>query len=151
MGLPLHGRFPDHLPRKENAMSFAKDFKAFIMRGNVVDLAVAVVIGGAFGKIVTSLVNDIIMPPIGILIGGIDFSKLKLIIQNSPDPKKVVSINYGAFINTIITFLIIALAIFVVIKLLEHLHPKKTDAEPPAPPADVVLLTEIRDLLKQQR
>ena len=131
-------------------MSFAKDFKAFIMRGNVVDLAVAVVIGGAFGKIVTSLVNDIIMPPIGILIGGIDFSKLKLIIQNSPDPKKVVSINYGAFINTIITFLIIALAIFVVIKLLERLHPKKTDAEPPAPPADVVLLTEIRDLLKQQ-
>jgi|SRR5690348_3319013 large conductance mechanosensitive channel len=151
MDRPRRGRLSDHLPRKENAMSFAKDFKAFIMRGNVVDLAVAVVIGGAFGKIVTSFVNDIIMPPIGILVGGIDFSKLKLIIQDSPDPKKVVSINYGAFINTIITFLIIALAIFVVIKLLERLHPKQTDAEPPAPPADVVLLTEIRDLLKQQR
>ncbi|HKT42029.1 MAG TPA: large-conductance mechanosensitive channel protein MscL [Rhodanobacteraceae bacterium] len=131
-------------------MSFAKDFKAFIMRGNVVDLAVAVVIGGAFGKIVTSLVNDIIMPPIGWITGGIDFSNLKWIIQNSPDPKKVVAISYGTFINTIITFLIIALAIFVVIKLLERAMPKK-DAAPAAPPPDVVLLTEIRDLLKQQR
>lgn len=130
-------------------MSFAKDFKAFIMRGNVVDLAVAVVIGGAFGKIVTSLVNDIIMPPIGLLIGGIDFSKLKLVLQDSADPKKVVAIQYGAFINTVITFIIIALAIFVVIKLIEKLHPKQ-EAAPAAPPADVVLLTEIRDLLKQQ-
>ena len=131
-------------------MSFAKDFKAFVMRGNVVDLAVAVVIGAAFGKIVTSLVNDIIMPPIGWITGGIDFSNLKWIIQNSPDPKKVVAISYGTFINTIITFLIIALAIFVVIKLLERAMPKK-DAAPAAPPPDVVLLTEIRDLLKQQR
>jgi large conductance mechanosensitive channel len=129
-------------------MSFAKDFKAFIMRGNVVDLAVAVVIGGAFGKIVTSLVNDIIMPPIGWITGGIDFSNLKWIIQNSPDPKKVVAINYGVFINTIITFLIIALSIFVVIKLIERMHPKKEDA-PAAPPPEVALLTEIRDLLKQ--
>ena len=130
-------------------MSFAKDFKAFIMRGNVVDLAVAVVIGGAFGKIVTSLVNDIIMPPIGVLIGGIDFSKLKWIIHDSPDPKKLVAIQYGTFINTIITFLIIALAVFVVIKLLERAMPKK-EAAPAATPPDVVLLTEIRDLLKQQ-
>src|SRR6185312_14634531 len=99
-------------------MSFASDFKAFIMRGNVVDLAVAVVIGGAFGKIVSSLVADIIMPPIGLLIGGIDFSSLKWIVKDSPDPKQVVAINYGTFINTIITFLIIALAIFIVIKLL---------------------------------
>ena len=130
-------------------MSFAKDFKAFIMRGNVVDLAVAVVIGGAFGKIVTSLVNDIIMPPIGWITGGIDFSNLKWIIQESTDPKKVVAISYGTFINTIITFLIIALAIFIVIKLLERAMPKK-EAAPAAPPPDVVLLTEIRDLLKQQ-
>lgn len=129
-------------------MSFAKDFKAFVLRGNVVDMAVGVVIGAAFGKIVSSLVEDVIMPPIGWLTGGIDFSKLKAIIQNSPDPKKVISINYGAFINTIITFLIIALAIFVVIKLLEKAMPKK-DAAPAAPAADVVLLTEIRDLLKQ--
>ena len=130
-------------------MSFASDFKAFVMRGNVVDLAVAVVIGAAFGKIVTSLVNDIIMPPIGLLIGGIDFSSLKAVIKESPDPKQVVSINYGAFINTIITFLIIALAIFIVIKLLERAMPKK-EAAPAAPPADVMLLTEIRDLLKQR-
>jgi large conductance mechanosensitive channel len=131
-------------------MSFAKDFKAFIMRGNVLDLAIAVVIGGAFGKIVTSLVNDIIMPPVGLLIGGIDFSRLKYIIKASPDPKKVVSVNYGTFINTIITFLIIALAIFIVIKMLERAMPKKPEA-PAATPPDVVLLTEIRDLLKQQQ
>ena len=129
-------------------MSFAQDFKAFVMRGNVVDLAVAVVIGGAFGKIVTSLVNDIILPPIGMITGGIDFSKLKVVIQDSVDPKKVVAINYGAFINTIITFLIIALAIFIVIKLLERAMPKK-EAAPAAPPPEVALLTEIRDLLKQ--
>lgn len=131
-------------------MSFVQDFKAFVMRGNVVDLAVAVVIGGAFGKIVTSLVNDIIMPPIGMITGGIDFSKLKWIIQDSPDPKKVVAIQYGTFINSIITFLIIALAIFVVIKLIERMHPKQ-EAAPAAPAADVVLLTEIRDLLKSQQ
>lgn len=131
-------------------MSFVQDFKAFVMRGNVVDLAVAVVIGGAFGKIVTSLVNDIIMPPIGMITGGIDFSKLKWIIQDSPDPKKVVAIQYGTFINSIITFLIIALAIFVVIKLIERMHPK-AEAAPAAPAADVVLLTEIRDLLKSQQ
>lgn len=131
-------------------MSFAKDFKAFIMRGNVIDLAVAVVIGGAFGKVVSSLVSDIIMPPLGLITGGIDFTKMKTIIQNSPDPKKVISINYGAFVNAIIIFLIISLAIFIVIKLLERAMPKKAD-KPGAPAPDVVLLTEIRDLLKQQQ
>ncbi len=131
-------------------MSFAKDFKTFIMRGNVVDLAVAVVIGAAFGKIVTSLVNDIIMPPIGMLTGGIDFSKLMAVIQDSPDPKKVVAIQYGTFINSIITFLIIAFAVFIVIKILEKAMPKKEAAPPPAPP-EVALLTEIRDLLKSQQ
>jgi large conductance mechanosensitive channel len=130
-------------------MSFAQEFKAFIMRGNVVDLAVAVVIGGAFGAVVKSLVSDIIMPPLGVITGGIDFSRMKVVIQNSPDPKQVVTINYGAFINTIITFLIISLAIFVVIKLMEKAIPKK-EAAPAAPPPDVVLLTEIRDLLKQR-
>ncbi|HKZ09451.1 MAG TPA: large-conductance mechanosensitive channel protein MscL [Rhodanobacteraceae bacterium] len=132
-------------------MSFAKDFKAFIMRGNVVDLAVAVVIGGAFGKVVSSLVSDIIMPPLGVITGGIDFSKMKVIIQSASGTTKEVAITYGAFVNAVITFLIIALAIFIVIKALEHVMPKKTDAPPPAPPADVVLLTEIRDLLKQQQ
>ena len=130
-------------------MGMMKEFKEFAIKGNVVDLAVAVVIGAAFGKIVTSLVNDIVMPPIGMITGGIDFSKLKAVIQDSPDPKKVVSINYGTFINDVITFLIIALAVFIVIKLLEKAMPKKEAAPPPTPP-DVVLLTEIRDLLKQQ-
>jgi large conductance mechanosensitive channel len=143
-GIPSH-------PEEDRAMSFASDFKAFIMRGNVLDLAIAVVIGGAFGKVVTSLVNDVIMPPIGLLIGGIDFSKLKWIIKNSPDPKQVVSINYGAFVNTVITFLIIALAVFLMIWLVKHVMPKK-EAVPPPPvtPPDVVLLAEIRDLLKQR-
>jgi len=127
-------------------MSFASDFRAFIMRGNVVDLAIAVVIGAAFGRIVTSFVNDVLMPPIGILVGGIDFSRLKWIIKNSPDPRQVVSINYGAFINTVISFLIIAFAVFIVIKLLERAMPRKEAATA----ADVVLLTEIRDLLKQR-
>ena len=130
-------------------MSFAKDFKAFIMRGNVLDLAIAVVIGAAFGKIVTSLVNDIIMPPVGLLVGGIDFSKLKYIIKDSPDPKKIVSINYGTFVNSIITFLIIAFAVFLVIWLVKHVMPKKEAPPPPVTPPEVVLLTEIRDLLKQ--
>ena len=129
-------------------MSFASDFKAFVMRGNVIDMAVGIVIGAAFGRIVTSLVNDIIMPPIGMITGGIDFSNMKAIIQNAPDPKKVIAVNYGTFINTIITFIIIALAIFIVIRLIERLHPKK-EAAAPTPP-DVALLTEIRDLLKQQ-
>ncbi len=129
-------------------MSFASDFKAFVMRGNVIDMAVGIVIGAAFGRIVTSLVNDIIMPPIGMITGGIDFSNMKAIIQNAPDPKKVIAVNYGTFINTIITFIIIALAIFIVIRLIERLHPKKETAAPTPP--DVALLTEIRDLLKQQ-
>ncbi|HJP98812.1 MAG TPA: large-conductance mechanosensitive channel protein MscL [Rhodanobacteraceae bacterium] len=130
-------------------MSFAKDFKAFIMRGNVLDLAIAVVIGGAFGAVVKSLVSDIIMPPLGLLTSGVDFTKLKVIIKHSPDPKKVVSINYGAFISTIITFLIIAFAVFVMIWLVKHVMPKKGTPPPPVTPPEVVLLTEIRDLLKQ--
>ncbi|HJR13018.1 MAG TPA: large-conductance mechanosensitive channel protein MscL [Rhodanobacteraceae bacterium] len=130
-------------------MSFAKDFKAFIMRGNVVDLAVAVVIGGAFGKVVSSLVSDIIMPPLGVLTGGIDFSRMKVIIQPASGTTKEVAITYGAFVDTIIAFLIIALAIFIVIKALERVMPKK-EAAPAAPPPEVVLLTEIRDLLRQQ-
>lgn len=133
-------------------MSIASEFKAFVMRGSVVDLAVGVVIGAAFGKIVTSLVDNIIMPPIGYMIGGIDFSSLVLSL-GSPvaDAKGIVTggaiIKYGVFLNTIIQFVIIAAAIFVVIKLINRLMPKKDEA-PAAAPADVVLLTEIRDLLK---
>jgi large conductance mechanosensitive channel len=135
-------------------MSMLQEFKAFAMRGNVIDLAVGVVIGGAFGKIVTSLVDQIIMPPIGWLTGGIDFSDLKWVLKpaDATDPKhKIaeVAIQYGAFINTLIQFIIIALAIFMVVKAINRLSHKQ-EAAPAAPPADVALLTEIRDLLKNK-
>jgi large conductance mechanosensitive channel len=135
-------------------MSMLKEFKEFAMRGNVIDLAVGVVIGGAFGKIVTSLVDQIIMPPIGMLTGGIDFSQLKWVLKaaDTSDPAhKIaeVSINYGAFINTLIQFLIIAFAIFLMVKVINRIS-RKQEAAPAAPPADVVLLTEIRDLLRSK-
>jgi large conductance mechanosensitive channel len=135
-------------------MGMLKEFKEFAMRGNVVDLAVGVVIGGAFGKIVTSLVDQIIMPPIGMLTGGIDFSQMKWVLKpadNTDPAHKIaeVAIGYGTFINTLIQFLIIAFAIFLVVKAINKLT-RKQDAAPAAPPADVVLLTEIRDLLKSQ-
>jgi len=136
-------------------MGMLKEFKEFAMRGNVIDLAVGVVIGGAFGKIVTSLVSDVIMPPIGVLTGGVDFSDLKLVLKpadNSDPAHKIaeVAINYGTFINTLIQFIIIAFAIFIVVKAINRLSRKKEEAAPAAPPADVVLLTEIRDLLKDR-
>lgn len=135
-------------------MSLISDFKAFAMRGNVVDLAVGVVIGAAFGKIVSSLVDNVIMPPIGFLIGGIDFSDLVLRIGTPvADAKGVVTggvvLKYGVFLNTVLQFVIIAIAIFLVVKLMNRLI-KKEEAAPAPPPADVVLLTEIRDLLKSQ-
>jgi large conductance mechanosensitive channel len=136
-------------------MSMIREFKEFAMRGNVIDMAVGIVIGGAFGKIVTSLVNDVIMPPIGWLTGGVDFSRLKWVIKPADDSDPVhkvaeVAINYGSFINTIITFVIIAFAIFILVKAINRVH-KKEEAAPAAPPADVALLTEIRDLLRDKR
>lgn len=133
-------------------MSILSEFKEFAARGNVVDLAVGVVIGAAFGKIVTSLVDNLVMPPIGYVIGGIDFSDLVIRIGNPvADAKGVVSggavIKYGAFLNTIIQFAIIAFAIFLVVKLINRLMPKKP-AAPTGPTAEVLLLTEIRDTLK---
>jgi len=135
-------------------MGMMQEFKAFAMRGNVMDMAVGIVIGGAFGKIVSSLVSDVIMPPIGVITGGIDFSAMKWVLKpgDDSDPKhKIaeVAINYGSFINTIITFIIIAFAIFMVIKLMNRMQKKQEEA-PAAPPADVALLTEIRDLLKNK-
>ncbi|RAO76868.1 large-conductance mechanosensitive channel protein MscL [Dyella jiangningensis] len=135
-------------------MSMLKEFKEFAMRGNVIDLAVGVVIGGAFGKIVTSLVDQIIMPPIGMLTGGIDFSQMKWVLKpadNSDPAHKIaeVAIGYGTFINTLIQFIIIAFAIFLVVKAINKLS-RRQEAAPAPPPADVVLLTEIRDLLKTQ-
>ena len=131
-------------------MGMLSEFKAFAMRGNVMDLAVGVVIGAAFGKIVTSLVDQIIMPPIGLVIGGVDFSADKWVLKAAgPDGKGEVAIQFGAFFNTIIQFVIIAIAIFLVIKLMNRLI-RRHEAAPAAPPADVQLLTEIRDILKSR-
>ncbi len=133
-------------------MSLASDFKAFVMRGSVVDLAVGVVIGAAFGKIVTSLVDNIIMPPIGLLIGGVDFSAWKWILKAAgADGKGEVAIQVGIFLNTIIQFLIIAAAIFIVIQLLNKMIKKEAaaPAPPPEPTTSEKLLTEIRDSLKK--
>jgi large conductance mechanosensitive channel len=138
---------------KSDFMGMLKEFKDFAMRGNVVDLAVAVVIGGAFGKIVTSVVSDIIMPPIGMLLGGVDFSDLKVVLKAATEEVEAVSINYGAFINTLIDFFIIAFAIFMVIKGINATKKKQTAPPPPPPPApskEEVLLTEIRDLLAKK-
>ena len=149
---------------------FIEDFKAFALKGNVVDMAVGVIIGGAFGKIVTSVVNDIIMPPIGILVGGVDFKDLKLVLKDAV-PEVLdeagnvtqaavaeVTLNYGAFIQNVIDFLIIAFAIFLMIKgitRLSELRKKKeveeTRAAPHAPSKEEVLLTEVRDLLKEKK
>lgn len=130
-----------------------KEFKDFAMRGNVVDLAVAVVIGGAFGKIVSSLVNDVIMPPIGLLLGGVDFSNLKVVMKAATGEAEAVTLNYGSFVNTLVDFIIVAFAIFMVIKGLNALKKKKEEATPPPPPGptkEETLLTEIRDLLAKK-
>jgi large conductance mechanosensitive channel len=145
-------------------MGMLKEFKTFAMRGNVLDLAVAVIIGGAFGKIVTSFVNDVIMPPIGLLLGNTDFSKLRVILKQGTDAVMEgdnvvapaiaeVSIRYGAFINTILDFVLVALAIFMVIKAFNSMKKKEEEApvSPPAPTKEETLLTEIRDLLKEKK
>lgn len=127
-----------------------KEFRDFAMRGNVVDLAVGVIIGGAFGKIVSSVVNDIIMPFLGLLTGGIDLSGLKYIIREGVDGLPPLAIKYGMFLQSVIDFVIIAFSIFLFIKVLMKLKKEeKTDAAPAAPKEEVVLLSEIRDLLKK--
>jgi len=132
-------------------MSMIKEFKEFAMRGNVVDLAVGIIIGGAFGKIVSSFVADVIMPPIGLALGGVDFSNLAFTLKQATETTPAVLLNYGKFVNTIIDFLIIAFAIFMVVKAMNSMKKKEVEAPaaPQEPPADVKLLTEIRDLLKK--
>ncbi len=137
-------------------MSLIKEFKEFALKGNVVDLAVGVIIGGAFGKIVSSLVSDVIMPPIGLLLGGVNFTDIKILLKEaavdiSGKAIPAVSINIGTFIQTVIDFTIIAFAIFAMIKIMNTLRRKKED-EPviPEKPDDVKLLEEIRDLLKNK-
>ena len=130
-------------------MKLFDEFKAFVMRGNVVDLAVGVIIGAAFGKIVTSLVNDIFMPIIGMIIGNVDFSSLEIKLGEPVEGAEQAAIRYGAFIQEIVNFLIIALCIFMVIKVINKLQKKKEEAPAPAPEPtkEEVLLTEIRDAL----
>ena len=142
--------------------SFLQDFKAFAMKGNVIDMAVGVIIGGAFGKIVSSVVADVIMPPLGLLVGGVNFTDLKWVMKPAEvvDGKEIaaVTLNYGNFLQATFDFLIIAFSIFLFIRLLTKLTARKKEvaapATPPAPPAptkEEVLLTEIRDLLKEQK
>ena len=155
-------------------MGFIQDFKAFAMKGNVIDMAVGVIIGGAFGKIVTSLVNDVIMPPIGILVGGVDFKDLKLVLQSSQEEVlneagevieaavPAVTLNYGNFLQQTFDFLIIAFCIFLMVKGIAKLNnlkkkeeeapaPEPVPAPEPEPSAEEKLLTEIRDLLKNKK
>lgn len=139
---------------------FLQDFKAFAMRGNVIDMAVGVIIGGAFGKIVSSLVADIIMPPIGLLVGGVNFTDLSWVMKpaeivDGVEKTAAVTLNYGKFLQASFDFIIIAFSIFLFIKLISQLaQKKKEEPAPPAPPAptkEEILLTEIRDLLKEQK
>ncbi len=141
-------------------MSMASEFKEFAVKGNVVDLAVGIIIGGAFGKIVSSVVNDIIMPPIGLLLGKVDFSNLFINLSGKEvaslaDAKKagLATLNYGLFLNTCIEFLIVAFAVFLLVKQINRLKKEAppAPAAPPEPPADVKLLGEIRDLLAARK
>ncbi|GAA0354617.1 large-conductance mechanosensitive channel protein MscL [Morganella psychrotolerans] len=133
-------------------MSFIKEFREFAMRGNVVDMAVGIIIGAAFGKIVSSLVADIIMPPLGLLIGGIDFKQFTVVLREASGSAPAVLLNYGVFLQTVFDFVIVAFAIFIAIKMLNKLRREQAEvpAEPEAPPVEQQLLTEIRDLLKEQ-
>lgn len=133
-------------------MSLAKEFKEFAMRGNVVDLAVGVVIGAAFGKIVAALVDQILMPPLGLLIGGVDFSDLAIVLREASGDTPAVTIGIGDFVNTLIQFIIIAFAIFLVVKGINRLNRKEDakPAEPPKPSEEVLLLREIRDALNKR-
>ncbi len=130
-------------------MSIVKEFKEFAVKGNVVDMAVGIIVGAAFGKIVSSFVGDVIMPPIGVLLGGVDFYNLSIVVKEAVEKKPAVLISYGKFLQTIIDFTIIAFAIFMAVKGINSLKKKEAEAPPAAPTKQELLLTEIRDLLKK--
>ena len=145
-------------------MGFLQEFKAFALKGNVMDMAVGVIIGGAFGKIVTSLVNDVIMPPIGLVVGGVDFTDLKVVLkpevlnEAGEVAAAAVTWNYGAFIQQVVDFAILAFCVFLMVKVMNSMMKKKQEEAPapapapePEPSKEEVLLTEIRDLLKEKR
>jgi len=133
-------------------MGMGKEFKEFAMKGNVVDMAVGIIIGGAFGKIISSLVKDIIMPPIGVMLGGVDFSKLSFTLKEAQEGADAVMMNYGLFIQNVLDFIIIAFAIFMMIKMMNNMRKKEEEkpAAPAKPGVEETLLTEIRDLLKKE-
>ncbi|MEY0834465.1 large-conductance mechanosensitive channel protein MscL [Providencia alcalifaciens] len=133
-------------------MSFLKDFREFTMKGNVVDMAVGIIIGAAFGKIVSSLVADVIMPPLGLIIGGVDFKSFSIVLKEAQGDLPAVVLNYGMFLQTVFDFIIVAFAIFMAIKAMNKVRRAKeaAPAEPAPPSTEEVLLSEIRDLLKEQ-
>jgi len=134
-------------------MSMLKEFKEFAVKGNVVDMAVGIIIGAAFGKIVSSFVGDVVMPPIGVLLGGVDFSNLSIVVKEAEGQNPAVLINYGKFLLAIMDFIIIAFVIFMAVKAINSLKRKEAVAPEvvPAPSKDQVLLTEIRDILKEKK
>ena len=135
-------------------MSMLKEFKEFAVKGNVVDMAVGIIIGAAFGKITSSIVGDVIMPPIGLVVGGVDFSKLAFTLKQASGDAAAVVISYGKFIQTVVDFTIVAFAIFLLIKAINTMKRKQEEAAvqpPPAPSKEQVLLAEIRDILKEKR
>jgi large conductance mechanosensitive channel len=133
-------------------MGMMKEFKEFAMKGNVLDMAIGIVIGAAFGKIVSSFVANVLMPPIGMLLGGVDFSSLMIVLKEATEETEAVTISHGTFFNTVIDFIIIAFAIFIVIKGINSMKKKEEEkpAEPPKPSKEEVLLTEIRDELRKR-
>jgi large conductance mechanosensitive channel len=131
-------------------MSLMKEFKTFAMRGNVLDMAVGVIIGAGFGKIVTSVVSDVLMPPIGLLTGGMDFSRLSITLRQASTGVDAVTVRYGVFINSLIDFSIVAFCVFLLVKVVNAAKRRAEEPTPKAPSEEVVLLSEIRDLLKQR-
>ena len=127
-------------------MGMIQEFKEFALKGNMIDMAVGIIIGAATGTVVSSLVKDVIMPPIGLILGGIDFSKLKIVLKDAQDKVPEVAINYGVFINNIISFLVVAFVVFMLIRTMNKMR-KQEEAKPAEPPASEVYLKEIRDAL----
>lgn len=130
-------------------MKLVDEFKSFAMKGNVVDLAVGIIIGAAFGKIIASMVSDVLMPPVGLLIGGVNFTDLKFIMKAAVGENPAVTLNYGNFLQVVLDFLIVAFVVFLMIKAMNATRTKEVPPPPPAPSKEEILLTEIRDLLKK--
>ncbi|MGE5812502.1 MAG: large-conductance mechanosensitive channel protein MscL [Ignavibacteria bacterium] len=133
-------------------MSILKEFREFAVKGNMIDLAIGIIIGTAFGKIVSSLVQDVIMPPIGLLLGNVDFTDLAVILKPAAENTPAVTLKYGVFVTTVIDFIIIGFVVFMIIKVINMMKRKEEEkpASPPAPSKEEVLLTEIRDILKSK-